>query len=85
MAPMIEVEVLFFARARELTGNPQLRLQLPQGATVSTAAHRLEEMFPGLGQYFKCCRLALNEEFASGDALIRDKSVLAVIPPVSGG
>jgi len=82
---MIEVEVLLFARARELTGNAQLKLSLPEGATVKAAAQSLSEKYPVLADFLRCCRLALNEEFASGDELVPANSVLAVIPPVSGG
>jgi sulfur-carrier protein len=81
----IEVEVLFFARARELAGKARARLALPAGATVAEAALRLEKEFPGLGAQVRSCRLALNEEFARDGDVIADRSVLAVIPPVSGG
>jgi molybdopterin synthase catalytic subunit len=83
--PRIEVEVLFFARARELTGTSDLKLTLPPGATVRTAAQSLNEKFPALEDFLRCCRLALNEEFTTGDEPVPENSVLAVIPPVSGG
>jgi hypothetical protein len=38
---MIEVEVLFFARTRELAGAARRKLRLPEGATVELAARRL--------------------------------------------
>ena len=81
----IEVEVLFFARARDLAGKAKARLALPAGATVAEAARRIEEEFPGLGAQVRNCRIAVNEEFARAEDPVADRSVLAVIPPVSGG
>ena len=81
----LEVEVLFFARARELAGRTRATLRLAPGATVADAARRLEEEYPGLAGRLGSCRFALDEEFAPPDAPVRGRSVLAVIPPVSGG
>jgi molybdopterin converting factor subunit 1 len=82
---MVDVEVLFFARARELAGRPQARLSVPEGATVDAAVRRIAEEFPALAAYLGVCRVALDEEFASGTERIGARSVLAVLPPVSGG
>ena len=81
----IEVEVLFFARARELSGLHSARIELPAGATVAAAAKELARRFPRLAAGLPSCRFAVNEEFASDAAPVPDGSVLAVIPPVSGG
>ena len=82
---MLEVEVRFFARARELAGSANATLSLPAGATVEAAVQRLAVEFPRLGPFLKSCRVALNEEFAGGAEPLAEGSVLAVIPPVSGG
>jgi molybdopterin converting factor subunit 1 len=82
---MIEVEVLFFARARELAGHAGAKLALPSGATVAGAAAKIAESFPALGAMLKSCRFAVNEELARDDETVPDHAVLAVIPPVSGG
>ena len=82
---MIEVEVLFFARARELAGVPSSRLELPPGSTVALASGRLAERFPQLRGLLERCRFALDEEFARLEDSIGERSTLAVIPPVSGG
>jgi molybdopterin converting factor subunit 1 len=81
----VEVEVLFFARARELAGRPSARLRLPPGSSVEMALRRIGEEFPGLGPYLGACRVALDETLASGKEEVHAGSVLAVIPPVSGG
>ncbi len=81
----MEIEVLFFARLRELTGTGTTTLQLPADATVAEALDRIAATYPALGDHLTTCRAALNEEFTTRDAIIPENGVLAVIPPVSGG
>jgi molybdopterin synthase catalytic subunit len=81
----IQVEVLFFARARELAGSASVKLQLPLGSSVSGAAALLAAQYPQLDPVLKSCRIALNEELTTGSELVDDGAVLAVLPPVSGG
>jgi len=82
---MMEIEVLFFARAREIAGSRRAVLPLRKGATVEVAVAQIAERFPGLADLLPSCRFAVNEEFASGNDRLPEKSTLAVIPPVSGG
>jgi molybdopterin converting factor subunit 1 len=82
---MIEVEVLFFARARELAGTARRTVRFADGTTVAAAALRIEEEVPALKGILKNCRLALDEEFTAGSEVLKKGSTLAVIPPVSGG
>jgi molybdopterin converting factor subunit 1 len=82
----MEIEVLFFARTRELAGRSKAALSVRAGATVGDVLRRIEEEFPALEGRLRSCRVAVNEEFASDDtAPVPDRSVLAIIPPVSGG
>lgn len=81
----MRVHVLFFARARELAGLSEADLDVPAGANVEAAVHRLAEEFPELASYLAVCRLAVDEELAAGGDPIPEGAVLAVIPPVSGG
>lgn len=82
---MIEVEVLFFARAREFAGTAATRISLPEGSCVQAASDRLGETFPELRGLLGTCRFAVNEAFARAEDTIEDGCRIAVIPPVSGG
>lgn len=81
----MEVEILFFARLRELAGTNSTTLQVPTRASVAEALDVIASTYPDLGDYLTCCRTAVNEEFAPPDAIIPEHGVLAIIPPVSGG
>ena len=81
----LEVEVLFFARARELAGCAAARLHLPADSRVGAARCAVARRFPRLEAVLPSCRFALDEEFVGEGVALRNGVVLAVIPPVSGG
>ena len=58
---------------------------MPAGATVADALRRIEKEFPDLGGQVKNCRVAVDEEFTREEHPLNNLSVLAIIPPVSGG
>ena len=81
----MNVEVLFFARLRELTGVGSTRIELPAQSQVADAIEKLLELYPELRESLSSCRIAVNEEFAANEAELSADAVLAIIPPVSGG
>lgn len=79
------VKVLFFARLRELAGRERETLTLPDDALVGDALLEVERRFPAVADVLKNCRVAVDEEFTTPEAVLGSAAVLAIIPPVSGG
>lgn len=81
----MRVTLLYFAAARERAGKGSEVVDLPEGATAADAREAACAAHPALRAVADKMRLAVDEEFANGDRKLRDGSVVALIPPVSGG
>src|ERR1700751_444261 len=77
--------LLYFAAARERPGLARETVALREGATAADAREAACAAHPGLRAVAERLRLAVDQEFASGEKPLRDGSEVAFIPPVSGG
>ena len=85
----IDVRVLFFARARDLSKVPEAVIRVPEGSNLSDVKDRVGEAFPALHRLFeeRSTVLSLNGVYPddSRTAVVQEGDEIAVIPPVSGG
>ena len=79
------VRALFFGHWRDRAGAGELSLDLPEGATVADAAAELAVRNPKLAGILERVRVAVGEEFATPETLLKDRDELAFLPPMSGG
>jgi molybdopterin converting factor subunit 1 len=76
----MEVTVRLFAMLRERAGQPELTLELPDGARVGDALAQLHGLAEGVPLV-----MAVNREYADEQRVLDPGDELALIPPVSGG
>lgn len=81
----MQVRVLFFGQLRDLAGRHSDSLALPEGATLGDLLAHYEQGIPRLKEFLPSLALSLNQEYASLDAILRDRDEVALLPPVSGG
>ena len=79
------IRVLLFSVLRELVGERELTLALPDPPTGEEVLNRLETRCPGLAEYRSVIRLAVNEGYVSEDVELNRGDEIALITPVSGG
>ncbi|WP_203247523.1 molybdopterin converting factor subunit 1 [Sporosarcina beigongshangi] len=76
------IKVNYFARLRELTGKAEETIE-QQSMTVTELLDWAEATYPGFGK--DTMHVAVNEEYALKEDVIRSGDICAFIPPVSGG
>ena len=81
----MRVRVQLFAGLRDLLGQPQVELDLPQGATIAQLRDQLVQEYPALGPFLPTLVCAVHEEYVPSDYELREGEEVALIPPVSGG
>lgn len=82
---MIQVRVQLFAAARDYVGSREKNITLNDGATTGDLIQALIAEYHGFEEWRHILRVAVNQEYATLDTLLRDGDEVAIIPPVSGG
>ena len=83
MSNSIKIQVIYFAKLRELTGLDKETFSIKQGnkpGDVLTSINERHEI--DLGISFK---IAVNDEFSDWDIELNEGDRLVFIPPVTGG
>jgi len=78
------IRILAFGIAKEIVGGSSFDVEVKTSSTVKTLKEDLEEKFPKL-KALASYRIALNNEFANEEQLVKSQDEIAIIPPVSGG
>ena len=76
--------LLIFGIAKDIMGSATAEITLSENSTVKDLKSVLEERYPRLKQ-LSTFMIALNNQYATGDEIIKPSDELAIIPPVSGG
>ena len=84
---MVKIQVLFFAKAKELVNLSETEIELFEEQSVTQLFEALELNWPELKQFKRTFALAHNEEYLDLDSnvVLQNGDVIAIIPPISGG
>lgn len=81
----IAITVKLFAAYQDAYGQPELSLELPEGATVADVRDRLLTEHPELEKWRDLTRFGVNLQFVDADTSLHAGDEVVLIPPVSGG
>ena len=81
----MKVQILFFARLKELLHQETVEITVPENSSVSDVFKFLTIQYPEIESFRKSILIAINQEFATWETLINEGDELALFPPVSGG
>ncbi len=79
----MKVQVLFFGATADAAGEREIEIELADETRAANAFEKIVARFPQLENH--SLLLAVNQEYASGDEIIRNGDQLAVFTHVSGG
>jgi molybdopterin converting factor subunit 1 len=82
---MPTVQVRLFAHLRDLIGEREITVALPEGATVDALRTHVGECYPDARPVLSNVVCAVGEEYVPDTHALRDGDLVALIPPVSGG
>ncbi len=81
----MRVRVLFFGMLKEVIGKSADLIDLPAGASLREVLAYYEARIPRLKESLSSLALAVNQQYARPDTLLKDNDEVALLPPVSGG
>jgi molybdopterin synthase catalytic subunit len=81
----IRVRLLYFGAAREAVGREEEQLEVGAPATSASVFEEVLNAHPALRRFGRSLLVAVNEEYARGEAEVHDGDEIAIFPPVSGG
>ena len=77
------INILAFGIAKDIFGGSAISIEL-NGTRIGELKNMLEEKYPRLKQ-LASYMIAVNNEYANNDLVIKQGDEIAIIPPVSGG
>ena len=80
----MKIELLFFGIASDLVGKNSIDFKLAKNATVKSLKTALITDYSALKNIADFA-IAVNEEYAEDELILKENDVVAIIPPVSGG
>lgn len=81
----MKVKVKFFAMLRERAGKGEVVQEINEGCTVTELWATLQKDYPPLAAAQTRLLYAVNQNYVSGDHILRERDEVVFIPPVSGG
>lgn len=77
------VNVLFFGATADAVGSNRLQVEIDEHSTTTALADQLAIDYPALSNHNLL--VAINEEYASSDTLLKNGDEVAIFTAVSGG
>jgi sulfur-carrier protein len=79
------VKVLFFGRLKEIVGQSEDSVELPDGAPIEALFSHYGANHPELARFRASLVASRNQEFAAWSTPLHSGDEVAFLPPVSGG
>ena len=80
----MNLKVLLFGISKDLLATTSLVFSISPNTTILEFKTQLQKEYPQLSE-INSYAIAINESYATNDAVLKEHDLIAIIPPVSGG
>lgn len=80
----MNIKTLFFGITTDLINASEIQIIVDEKTSIKKFKAVLKEKFPKL-ENINSYAIAVNEEYAEDDFILKENDIVAIIPPVSGG
>jgi molybdopterin synthase catalytic subunit len=81
----MRVRVLFFGVLKDIAGKSSDSLELPDGAVARDVLSHYAAQVPQMRESMASFAVAVNQEYAGPETMLKSGDEVALLPPVSGG
>ena len=81
----MKIRIRYFASLREIVGQAEEVLSVPEGAQVSTIRELLLIRYPRLQSIMERSVCAVNHQYVAAETVLYEGDELVFIPPTGGG
>jgi molybdopterin converting factor subunit 1 len=81
----MRVRVLYFGVLKDVAGGSRAEMELKEGASVADLLAQHRGQGTGAGSVWDSIAVAVNQEYARAEDVLKDGDEVALLPPVSGG
>jgi MoaE-MoaD fusion protein len=81
----MRIRVLFFGMLKDLAGQADASLTLPEHATIADVFDHYQSRIPRLRDLRPSLAVSVNQQYAASNFPLKDGDEVALLPPVSGG
>ena len=81
----MRVRVLYFGVLKDVAGHGRAEMELKEGASVADLLALQRGQTTAAGSVWDSIAVAVNQEYARAEDVLKDGDEVALLPPVSGG
>jgi molybdopterin synthase sulfur carrier subunit len=81
----MKIRIRYFASLREIVGQGEEMLNVPEEASVATIRAELLARHPGLQPIIQRCLSAVNRRYVDAETELHEDDEIVFIPPMGGG
>lgn len=80
----MQISILLFGIAKDIIGEKILEIEVEERCNVGSLKQAVVDRFPRF-EALKYLGVAVNNEYAANETIVKPDDEVALIPPVSGG